>query len=559
MKPLRTRMPTLTRRTRIAAAIVTALAVGAGTAYGTAGHRQAGPQGDGTAVTPAGWRVSPVGAQTALGSLPTASALSPDGRLLLVLNAGDAPKESLQVVATATGKVVQQFDYQTPDGVYGGVAFSPDGRHAYASAGGHGTVHVYAVDAADTVTEGAPIVLPTTNPAGQKVTMYPAGLAVTPDGGRLVVADQLADAASVVDLTTGAVTATVAVGHNPYGVALSPDGRTAYVSNQGANTVTVLDLTGAAPVVARTVTVGTHPNRLTVDPRSGTLYVANSESDSISVVRAGAAAPSHSFDLAPYRGAPIGSNPDGVSLSPDGRRLYVANSGNNDVVVLSTASGRTLGMIPTAWYPTSVTPSPDGRRLYVVNAKGLGAGPNPNGPDPYTDAALHGTPGWLDQYVGTMIIGSLSTVATPDADQLAHWSRTVVANDGFDERDKVRSTARSADNPIPTRVGESSPIKHVIYVVKENRTFDQEFGSLGKGDGAAALNLFGDESAPNARALQSKFVTLDNFYANAEVSAQAGTGRWARTPTPTSSRPGSATTPAAATRTTTRAATSRPR
>jgi hypothetical protein len=114
--------------------------------------------------------------------------------------------------------------------------------------------------------------------------------------------------------------------------------------------------------------------------------------------------------------------------------------------------------------------------------------------------------------------GSLATIAMPQSDKLAEYSRQVVLNDGFDERDKVRD-ARS-DNPVPARVGESSPIKHVIYVVKENRTYDQEFGSLGKGNGDPSLNLFGDDSAPNSRALQRRFVTLDNFYANAEVSAQ---------------------------------------
>jgi YVTN family beta-propeller protein len=205
------------------------------------------------------------------------------------------------------------------------------------------------------------------------------------------VADQLADAASVVDLTTGSV-ATVAVGHDPYGVALSPDGRTAYVSHQGANTVTVLDLGGPVPGVARTVTVGTHPNREVVDPRTGTLYVANSESDSVSVIEPGAGHVARTFDLTPWRGAPIGSNPDGLSLSPDGRRLYVADSGDNDVVVLDIVSGRTLGMIPTAWYPTAVTASSDGGRLFILSGKGLGAGPNPGGPNPYTDATRWHTP-----------------------------------------------------------------------------------------------------------------------------------------------------------------------
>jgi YVTN family beta-propeller protein len=500
--------------TRTGIAVLAATAVGVGTAYAVEfGGRHAGPQSDGTSITPAGWHVTPVGTQTPLGTLPSAAALSPDGATLLVLNTGDNTN-SVQVINTAEHRVTQTISYTAPEGLFAGVAFSPDGTHAYASAGGGNKIRVYTVSAG-ALTEQAPLPLPTTNPSGGAVNLYPAALAVTPDGKRVVVADQLADAASVVDVANGAVR-TVGVDHNPYGVALSPDGNTAYVSNQGANTVSVLDIAGASPVVTRTITVGTHPNRLVVDPHTGTLYVANSESDSVSVVPAGADTPTTTIDLAPYRGAPIGSNPDGLALSGDGRTLYVANSGNNDVDVVDLHSNRVRGMIPTAWYPTSVTPSSDGRTLFVTNAKGLGAGPNngPNNPNP-TVGSGYGSP---DQYIGSMIVGSLSTVDTPNNDQLERYSRQVVANDGFDERDKVRRAA--SDNPVPGRVGESSPIKHVIYVVKENRTYDQEFGSLGKGNGDPTLNLFGDDSAPNSRALQRKFVTLDNFYANAEISAQ---------------------------------------
>ncbi len=501
------------RLVRLGIAATAVLAVGAGATYALTPHKHAGPSGDGTAVTPVGWRVTPAGAQTALGVLPTSSALSPDGRLLLVVNAGDTESQTVQAIDPATHRVVQTLGYKAPDGLYAGVAFSPDGRHAYASAGGGNTIHVYTVTGRH-LTEETPIALPTKNPAGQNVNMYPAGLAVTPDGRRLVVADQLADAASVVDLASHQV-GTVPVGHNPYGVALSPDGRTAYVSNQGADTLSVLDITGTAPRVSRTVTVGTHPNRLLVDAHTGTLYAADSETDSVSVVPEGASAPRSTIDLSPYRGAPVGSNPDGLALSPDGRTLYVANSGNNDVDAVDTRTGRVLGMIPTAWYPTSVALSEDGRTLFVTNAKGLGAGPNDGPGYPNPTVGGNGAP---NEYTGTMMTGSLSSIPVPGPGRLARYSRQVAADDGFDERSKVRSAV--SDNPVPARVGDHSPIKHVIYVVKENRTFDQEFGSLGKGDGDPKLNLFGDDAAPNSRALARQYVTLDNFYADAEVSTQ---------------------------------------
>src|SRR5262249_1339591 len=155
-----------------------------------------------------------------------------------------------------------------------------------------------------------------------------------------------------------------------------------------------------------------------------------------------------------------------------GATLYAVNSGDNDVDVIDLRSGRVSGMIPTAWYPTSVTLSPDGRRLFVTNGKGLGAGPNPNGPNPYTDSQLRGTAAGQAQYVGTMMMGSLSTVTTPGPRTLAAYTRQVVSNDDFGRGDNVRAAERGS--PVPARVGGSSPIRHVIYIVKENRTYDQE-------------------------------------------------------------------------------------
>jgi YVTN family beta-propeller protein len=241
---------------------------------------------------------------------------------------------------------------------------------------------------------------------------------------------------------------------------------------------------------------------MTLDPTTGALYVSDGDSDELSVVDTSSNTVARTISLAPYSGARVGSNPVGLALSSDRRRLYVTNSGNNAVAVVDTAAGKVVGSIPTGWYPTGVVATAD--HLYVANAKGLGAGPNdgPGHPDPTSTS-----PTSPDQYVGSMIEGTLSTLDLPMSDdRLAHYTEQVAANDGFDQ---------------PHQSGSDAPaIKHVIYVVQENRTFDQVFGSLGKGDGDASLNLFGDESAPNQRQLERRFVTLDNFYANAEISAQ---------------------------------------
>jgi YVTN family beta-propeller protein len=254
--------------------------------------------------------------------------------------------------------------------------------------------------------------------------------------------------------------------------------------------------------VTKTITVGTHPNAATLSRDGSRLFVANGDSDDISVLDTSTDRVVRTVGLAPYDHAKVGSNPLALALSPDGGRLYVAESGNNAVAVVDVASGKVRGTIPTGWYPSAVAAT--GTALFVANAKGLGAGPNdgPGHPDPTSVA-----PASPNQYIGSMIKGTLSTVRLPlDDSELASYTSKVRANDGFDQ---------------PVRGAGGTPaIKHVIYVVQENRTFDQVFGSLGKGNGDASLNLFGDESAPNQRALQRRFVTLDNFYANAEVSAQ---------------------------------------
>ena len=491
----------------VAATAATTLALG-GTALAV-GLQHAGPGPDGTAVTPIGFTVTPAGTQTNLGDLPLGAASSPDGRWLVVSNDGQAT-QSLQVIDTTTSKVTQTLPYPAPQALFIGLAFAPDGKTLYASGGGNNKIRRYTVTNG-TLTETTPIPLPTTNPAGATINPYPAGIAVTPDGQRLLVADQQADALSVIDLTTGVVH-TTAAGHRPYAVVASADGHRAYVTNQGANTVSVFDLTGALPAVHKTITVGTHPNKVVASADGRSLYVANGDSDEISVIDTAAAAVTRTISLAPSPGAQVGSNPDALALSGDGRSLYVANAGNNDVAVVDLASGQVSGLIPTAWYPTAVVATD--RALFVTNGKGLGAGPNngPGYPNPYDPTTP--TP---NQYVGSMMVGTLSTVSLPvDHGQLTKWTQQVAHNDGFDGS----GGQGPASAIVPRHVGEASPIQHVIYVVKENRTYDQEFGSLGKGDGDPTLNLFGPESAPNSRTLESNYVTLDNFYADAEVSAQ---------------------------------------
>jgi YVTN family beta-propeller protein len=344
---------------------------------------------------------------------------------------------------------------------------------------------------------------------------FPGGLTVSADGSRIYVADERAAAVSVIDTVSRSFVATVPVGHNPYGVQLTTDGRTAYVSNWGDNTVTVIDT--ATETVRGTVTVGTHPSAIALNPKTHELYVANSDSDTVSVIDTARSVVTRSINLAPYPNAPVGASPNALAFAPDGKTLYVANAGDDDVAVVRLDGGkdRVAGLIPTAWYPTSVTVTTDGGRLLITNAKGLGAGPNPNGPNPYNwDKEF--TPGFASQYVGAMIKGTLSVVNVPNTEQLAKYTDQVRRNNGSDARG--RTTKPGLEAVLPRHGGQSQKIKHVIYVLKENRTYDQVLGDLGRGNGDPSLTLFGWPVTPNQHRLAQQFVTLDNFYTSGAVS-----------------------------------------
>jgi YVTN family beta-propeller protein len=488
------------KRRKIVAGIVLASML-FGTSVYSAYTTVAGPKPDGTSVTPGGWYLTPAGTQVGLGNFPMDGSVSPDKKYLVVANAG-AGTHSLQVVDIAQQKVIQTISYNSPEALYIGVAFSPDGKKLYASAGGNNKIRVFNFEGG-TLNEQAPIMLKDKN----NTNFYPAGISVSSDGKSLYVANNLNYSASRIDLSTGHIEVTKPVGKMPYAAHLSRDGSELYVSNWGEESVSVLnakDLT-----VKKTITVGLHPNAIAENPVNGFIYVANSDSDEISVIDPKKLQVIQTVSLAPYRGAPTGSQPDALTVSADGKTLYVANTLNNDVAIINLgdntenqAEAKVEGLIPTAWYPTGVFLGQDGKQLLVINAKGLGAGSN---------SQSH-------QWLGNMINGTMSIINVPDKQQLKAYTKQVNDNNHAHAADNNKSD----NNIFPlSRVDNegNSPIKHVIYVIKENQTYDHIFGDLGKGNGDPSLALYGNDVTPNHHKLANQFVTLDNFYADAEVSA----------------------------------------
>ena len=519
------------RRPRRGAAVVAAAALVVASVTAAFGARaifeHAGPQGDGTAITSYGWHVTPAGRQTTLGERPYGMALSPDGRWLVVSNDGVAV-QSVMVVDASTGQVRDTISYPAPEAVFLGVGFSPDGSRVYVSGGANDKVRVYD-PGGGRLHELAPLKMAS---SGSSTPSFAGGLAVAPDGRSVWVTGNLSNSVSILDTGSGTErrialsSRTCPVDSQgfdpsngrdclfPYTVAFSKDGRTAYVSNWGQDSVSVID--AASGEVRGSVKVGTHPSALTLNAAGNELYVAVTDGDAVAVVNPATNRLVRTFSVSPYPGARVGAQPNAFAVSPDGGTLYAANAGNNDLDVIRIADhgrpDRVLGHIPTGWYPSAVAVAPNGRQLFVANARGLGAGPNPEGPVPGKDP--ESSP---DQYIGSMIKGTLSSIPTPDARTLDQYTRQVVDNNGFAEAGGVRLVG-DRQHVVPERVGQRSPIKHVIYVVNENRTYDQVLGDLGRGNGDPSITLFGRDVAPNHHELAEQFTTLDNLYTNGEVS-----------------------------------------
>jgi YVTN family beta-propeller protein len=472
------------------------------------------------ALLPNGWTLTPEGAQVPTSDLPLNMVLSNDGAYLLVTTNGNGD-QTINVIDLRRGESAQTVSVKKS---WLGLTFAPDGKRFFVSGGDDNEVMVFDF-AEGKAEESGKIILGSADyhklndrdraaarRQGLGEYAFPAGIAVTPDGKRLYVAENLTHKVAVVDLATRQVITKIAVGEYPYDCEASGDGKRVYVSNWGSRSVAVIDTAGNQ--VINNIPVGDHPNDLELTRDGRILYVANANSNTVSVVSTEQMKEIEAISTALHPKSPIGSTPNAVALSPDEKTLYIANADNNDVAVVDVAkrgSSEVEGFIPTGWYPTSVRVSKDGKRIFVANGKGVASAANPQGPNPYK--------GRTPQYIGSMLKGTVSLINLPAKAKLAQLTRRVYANSPYTDEMLKAARAPKEKTAIPSRVGAPSPIKHVIYVIKENRTYDQVLGDMKEGNGDPSLCLFGEEVTPNQHALAREFVLLDNFYVDAEVSA----------------------------------------
>jgi YVTN family beta-propeller protein len=483
--------------------------------------RHAGPTEQGF-LLPNGWTVSPAGKQVTLTDLPLNIVCMADGKYALVGTSG-YNEHVLSLIDLGTARVVSR---QAVRDSWFGLALSPAQDKVWWSGGGSEVLHRFdlrgqALSGAGPVEPNPPkrpkagAAAPRRDPTQSRG--FRSGVVLDARRQTLFSLDINEATITSVNLKDGRPAKPARCGVRPYDVALARDGTQLYVSDWARRTVLVLDPEDLH-VVAR-ITVGEHPNQIAVHPRDGRLFVACASSNCVSVIDSRRGAVTETIMTSLFPRAPEGSTPDALALAPDGNTLYVANADNNCVAVVDVGvpnRSRVKGFIPTGWYPTAVAVTPDGKTLLVGVGKGNQTRPNPID---RKEAARGKVAKYLlpYPYIGTTLSGALSIVPVPEDKRLAAYTATVYRNCPYS--DKLLSAApyphRTA---IPTRVGEPSPIKHVIYIIKENRTYDQVFGDVKAGNGDLALVMFGEDVTPNHHKLVREFVLLDNLYCNGQVS-----------------------------------------
>ncbi len=479
-----------------------------------------GPQPDGRVVVATNQVLDPFGAQVEFAGRPNDCAFSPDGSLIAV---SDAWAGMLRFVDPTGGALVSEVKLPGEMPGYSGVVFRPDGGRLWVS-GSRNVIFVLDRGEDGTYALADPLDF------GESVT--PVGISLSADGAHLYVCLNRKNQIAILDAATGETLKTIDVGVAPFAAVEGKDGRL-YVTNWGGRRAVEGDVTepagNAGPVVVdpRThvaslgsvsvvdlaistevaqIETGLHPCEMALTADGRTLYVACANSDTVLEIDTGLTQVVRTIDVKPLDELPFGCSPNALTLSPDGHTLYVSLGTNNAVAVIHTTTGQVMGYMPVGWYPAGMDHSPTDDLLAVCNIKGVGSR-DPRDPKGFNSHHY---------------LGSVSLLPIPEAaDTLPTLTARTLENNRMTATLTAVSPPRPdvAAAPLPERHGEPSTIKHVIYIIKENRTYDQVLGDMTEGNGEPKLCVYPEEITPNHHALAREFALLDNFYCCGTLSA----------------------------------------
>ncbi|HVU98903.1 MAG TPA: alkaline phosphatase family protein [Puia sp.] len=470
-------------------------------------------------VLPNGWSLTPAGHSLPLGDLPLNIAVSASGKYLAVTNNGQST-QTLQLIDVVNEKVLDTVIIQKS---WLGLRFSADDKWIYASGGNDNMILRYAVNPHPSA--GHPgLILKDSIVLGKKwpEKISPAGLDIDDKRGLLYVVTKENNSLYIADLATRAVVQRFDLGGEGYTCRLSKSRKELYITCWGCDKLLVFDT--EKRTITAGIPVGDNPNDICASKDDRWLFVANANDNSVSVIDIRNRKVVETLNAALYPDAPPGSTTNALALSGDDKTLYVANADNNCVAVFDVhepGSAHSKGFIPVGWYPTAVKVI--GKKIWVANGKGLTSLANPNGPSPVgRRQEVNYQQGDLKkvqpvQYIAGLFKGAMSIIPEPDEKTLGDYSAQVYRNTPYTKDGELMAKGETG-NPIPMKVGDSSPIKYVFYIIKENRTYDQVLGDMKEGNGDTSLVLFGEHITPNLHSIAREFVLLDNFYVDAEVS-----------------------------------------
>jgi DNA-binding beta-propeller fold protein YncE len=466
-----------------------------------------GARPDGSVRLSNQWSLRPAGKQLELGDFPVNLALHPSGRWLTALHAGYGTHEvAIVELDPQRNKIVSRVAL---DQTFIGLCFTPDGKQLFASGGEFDVVHAFDFDAGYLSRHRK------LKAAPPKSKFIPGGMTVDSQGRTLFVAGVWGGAVTWLRLDNPDERTTVELGKEsyPYTCCYDPCRKRLYVSLWNRASVAVVDV--EKKKVIATWPTEKHPTEMALADGK-TLYVACSNSTQVSVLDVQTGKGLETIHCSLYPNTPSGNTPNSLSLTSDGQLLFVANADANNVAVFHAGEpgkAKPLGFIPVGRYPTAVRYNPQDKRLYVANGRGATTHSNVHGPNPLLPKNAS-----VREYIAGLYHGTLSSLEVPTPERMATYTEQAYLCSPL--RPDLGVTAkRPDDNPIPVKVGDPSPIKHCIYLIRENRTYDQVLGDLKEGNGDASLCLFPAKITPNAHRLARQFVLLDNFYCDGEVSA----------------------------------------
>ncbi len=464
---------------------------------------------------PNGWHLSPAGRSLSLGDLPLNIAVSKTGKYAAVTNNG----QSTQTIQLFDAKNELQLHEITIPKAWYGLKFSENEKHLYVSGGNNNCILKYNIVQNKLILTDT--ILLSKNP---KENISPSGLDVDEINNLMYVITKENNTLYIIDINTKAVLNKIKLEAEAYSCVLSNNKKMLYISCWGCNKVLFFNTT--LKKIETEIKVGDNPNDIILNNQNTHLLVANANDNSVSVINIKTKKIIETLHAALFSNAPCGSTTNALALSSNQKTLYIANADNNCLAVFDVSilgNSKAKGFIPVGWYPTNVKVIHN--KIFVANGKGYSSKANPYGPNPLRsrEAVIYQKGDTSKpigvQYIGGLFKGTLSIINEPSVKQLSIFSAAVYANVPY-TKTKENIAEGEKDNPIPTKVGvHTSPIKYVFYVVKENRTYDQVLGDLPQGNGDTSLVLFGEKVTPNQHKLANNFVLLDNFYVDAEVSA----------------------------------------